>query len=78
MNSKDRIQDRIQDRIRLLLNEPRALVVYSSICLNRRLRQAIDDAAYWWRLTRPGISACRFARFAIIAGQLRGFEILWK
>ena len=69
MNSKD--------IIRLVLNAPRALIVYGSISTNRGLKQAVDeDVAHWWKLTRPGIRAGRFAMFAVIAGQLKEFRNL--
>ena len=66
-----------KDKIRLVLNAPRALVVYGSICTNRGLKQAVDeDAAHWWKLTRPGIRAGRFAMFTVIGGQLKEFRNL--
>ena len=44
-----------KDVIRFILNAPRSAVVYLSICLNLELKDAVDeDAAHWWRLTRPG------------------------
>lgn len=66
-----------KDKIRLVLNAPRTLIVYGSICTNRGLKQAVDeDAAHWWKPTRPGIRAGRFAMFTVIAGQLKEFRNL--
>ena len=67
-----------KDVIRFILNAPRSAVVYLSICLNLELKDAVDeDAAHWWRLTRPGGGgSSQFVMFTVIAGQLKEFRNL--
>ena len=67
-----------KDVIRFILNAPRSAVVYLSICLSSELKDAVDeDAAHWWRLTRPGGEGpSRFVMFTVIAGQLKEFRNL--